>query len=254
MRHDMYKIIVERPRTGAGHARSRPAPDDLEDSPRQEGLRRRHRQRKWLNENLRPLERFLASQVGRPWNKVYAEICAGIDRRNTVQQHIHQHLADFVATQVFTIDGALHADQGWRGRQPIATSAGPRFYVDPHSGLLRENRGRVEARRAWMAEHRRRLRDRRDGRREDRRILDATTQLHRIGGVWYRVALAGIRGNGDAIDALRHIAVSKCPRRDDHKHMRGNFSLFDNADVYAHGKRQLSARELREYGLVNDRT
>ena len=45
-----------------------------------------------LNENLAPLRRYLHAQIGRPWNKVFSEICAGIDRRNTVQQHIHQHI------------------------------------------------------------------------------------------------------------------------------------------------------------------
>ena len=30
-----------------------------------------------------PLERYLHQQVGRPWDAVYAEICAGIDRRST---------------------------------------------------------------------------------------------------------------------------------------------------------------------------
>jgi len=39
-------------------------------------------------------------QLGRPWNKVFSEICAGIDRRNTVQQHIHQHIRDFIAIEV----------------------------------------------------------------------------------------------------------------------------------------------------------
>src|SRR5438309_9686382 len=29
---------------------------------------------KWLNENLAPLRRYLESNVGRPWSKVYAEI------------------------------------------------------------------------------------------------------------------------------------------------------------------------------------
>jgi hypothetical protein len=31
-----------------------------------------------LNENLNPLKRYLHAQVGRPWNKVYAEIAARI--------------------------------------------------------------------------------------------------------------------------------------------------------------------------------
>lgn len=251
MRNDMYKVIVERPRRGGGPKSERPGPHDLDDSPTQEGLKRRHRYRKWLNENLRPLERFLASQVGRPWDKVYSEICAGIDRRNTVQQHIHQHLADFVAIRTIPVDGVIHAQQGWRGLQPIAAQWGPKYYVDPVSGLLRVNEARIALRRAASATHRQAVRDRRDGTREDRRILDAKTQLHRIAGVWYRVTLAPIAGNGAEIDAIRNLPVAQCPRRDDGKRLRCNLGWFNDPDVYAAHKRQLGARELRQYGLRN---
>ena len=47
------------------------------------------------------------AQIGRPWNKVFSEICAGIDRRNTVQQHIHQHIRDFIAIDVGVRNGRL---------------------------------------------------------------------------------------------------------------------------------------------------
>ena len=58
-----------------------------------------------LNENLAPLRRYLHAQVGRPWNKVFSEICC-IDRRNTVQQHIHQHIGDpFIAVDVDVREG-----------------------------------------------------------------------------------------------------------------------------------------------------
>ena len=99
MRIDMYKVIVERPRHQKGNyslaARWR---NDLE-GPRQLGMRAGYGG-PYLNENLNPLRRFLLAQVGRPWNKVYSEISAGIDRRNTVQQHIFAHLDDMIATQV----------------------------------------------------------------------------------------------------------------------------------------------------------
>ncbi len=251
MRKDMYKVIVERPRRGGGFRSEIPAPDDPDDSPKQEGLKRRHRSRKWLNENLRPLERFLASQVGRPWDKVYAEICAGIDRRNTVQQHIHQHLQDFVAIRTVMIDGVPHAMRTWGGLEPIAGSRGPKFYVDPRTGLLRVNAARIALRREWLSEHRKSLHAQRTGLREDRRILDARTQLHRIAGVWYQVTLAPIRGHGTEIDALRHLPVAQCPRRDDGKRGAANATLFNDPDVYAVAKRQLGARELKHHGLRN---
>jgi len=256
MREDMYKVIVERPRRGGGFRSERPAPVDLEESPRQEGLKRRHRSTKWLNENLRPLERFLGSQVGRPWNKVYAEICAVIDRRNTVQQHIHQHLDDFVARSVIVIDGVPHRQHSWGGLRPIAEASGPGFYVDPRTGLLRVNEGRIRAR---LAHRKRRQRDaalRNGGVREDLRVIDAQWQLHRIDGLWYRIEVGRI-DTLDAclpmpIDALRMRPVDQCPTHDSRNGIAANRFLFGDAGLYAVRKRQLGARELRHFRLRND--
>src|SRR5688572_532029 len=76
MREDMFKVIVERPRRGAGWSGER-APDALdEDARAHESIVHRHRQRKSLNENLNPLRRWLERQVDRPWDKVYSELCA----------------------------------------------------------------------------------------------------------------------------------------------------------------------------------
>ena len=65
-----------------------------------EGMRRAHVLRgdqKSFNENLAPLRRYLAAQVGRPWRKVYSEIAANLNADSTVQQHVRDHLHDFVA-------------------------------------------------------------------------------------------------------------------------------------------------------------
>lgn len=256
MRKDMYKVIVERPRRGGGYRSEMPMPVDLDESPRQEGLKRRHRSRKWLNENLRPLERYLAAQVGRPWDKVYSEICAGIDRRNTVQQHIHQHLEDFVAMKVVRIDGILHRIRdGWPPR-PLDADAYrvPRVYVDPESGLLRENADGLRARRMRRETWRRDMQaSMRISMPWERREIDAWTQLHCIDGVWYRVTLDLVPRSGrrDAIDRLRGIAAHLCPETRDAGATYCNLNLFGRADVYASGKRQLSARELRAHRLVN---
>lgn len=99
MREGMAKVIVERPRVGDWPPRKgRAVP--LEDLPEREGMRCRFRgwgRRKELNENLKPLKRYLEKQVGRPWDKVYAEICRWLKPTSTVQQHVRHHLADFVA-------------------------------------------------------------------------------------------------------------------------------------------------------------
>lgn len=251
MRPDMYKVIVERPRRGGDRRCERPTPSDLEDSPRHESLRSRHRDRKWLNENLAPLRRFLASQVGRPWDTVYAELCAGIDRRNTVQQHIHAHIEQFVAIRVTERDGALYVEHDWRAPMALSETWAPTLYVDPTSGLLRTNTARMAARRALRERTRARLAAERNGHSEVRRVIDARTQLHRIAGLWYRVELAPVAGNEARIDVLRRVAAGDCPQWNDGKRCPSNASLFNTPTHFARSKRQLNARELREHGLTN---
>lgn len=53
----------------------------------------RERVRVIQHDKLRPLERWLDAQVGRPWNEVYAEIRASVDTRTTPGRHIlYDHL------------------------------------------------------------------------------------------------------------------------------------------------------------------
>ena len=258
MRHDMYKVIVERPRLGRGYTRCHRKPDDLEESPKQEGLRKRHRNRKHLNENLRPLERFLAAQVGRPWDAVYSEICAGIDRRNTVQQHIHQHLEDFVAMKVVEIDGELRANAGWRVLAPLSSPWAAKYFVHPRHGLLLLNRDRIEARRQLRIQRKTAYIQQLTHARDGMHVIDAATQLHRIDGVWYRIEVAQVSdqaaNNAFPIDILRKIPAHQCPTWQDSKKITSNLTLYGRHDVYGIRKQQLNARELRHYRLTNINT
>src|SRR5271165_5191662 len=102
MRDDMARVIVERPRIPDYKDRRKGRSRALEDQPGHESMRRPHLLKgegKHLNENLRPLRRYLERQVGRPWDKVYAEIARRLRADNTVQQHVRHHLADFVAVK-----------------------------------------------------------------------------------------------------------------------------------------------------------
>jgi hypothetical protein len=244
----MYKVIVERPRRGGNGSRVRALPRDLEDSPSHEGMRLRHTDHKNLNENLRPLERYLQRQVGRPWNKVFSEICASIDRRNTVQQHIHQHIDNFVDVQVVEVDGVLHTNHRWGGLCRLEDAWTP-LYVDPVSGLLRENKARAKA--AWLRrEERQRTAQ---AAAEHRRDLPNLRQLHRVEGIWYEVSLATIRSTG-SFDLLLHKLVvphGSITHPKNAAMIGGDARLYGRANVYAHSKRQLNARELRAHGVEN---
>lgn len=133
MREDMSRVIVERPRLGGDRGRKgRVVP--LEDLPKQEGIRRRHvlsGEVKRLNENLAPLRRYLEQQVGRPWGKIYSEIACHLRADNTVQQHVRDHLANFVAITPRRLSGrfSLLGGETRLWYQPL--------YVDPKDGLLK---------------------------------------------------------------------------------------------------------------------
>lgn len=146
MRPDMHKVIVERPRVGHGD-RYHPRRSEeksvqliLDDEGYESEAASRGKlrprgtiDRKSLNENLSPLRRWLEGQVGRSWNKVYAEVCAQFGRTDPIQLHVFQHLLDYVErTPMLVRKGILFlTHQGyetyWRSLQ---------LYVDPQ-GILR---------------------------------------------------------------------------------------------------------------------
>jgi hypothetical protein len=152
----------------------------LEDLPTHEGLRRAQSlrgDRKQLNENLAPLRRYLESQVGRPWNKVYAEIATRLRVDNTVQQHVRDHLRDFVAItprrQIHDWRACMRGGLWW---QPL--------YVNPVTGLLCRTDLLPE-----MKARRRAMRHRVPAPIE-RIQLAKDRELRLIGGLWYEVKLA----------------------------------------------------------------
>lgn len=84
----------------------------------------RPRVRKLFYDKLAPAMRWIDSRVGRPWNHVYAELCATFDRRTIAGAHVvDAHMLDAVARGDLSVRG---------GRRD--------FYVDAH-GILR---------RGWM--------------------------------------------------------------------------------------------------------
>jgi hypothetical protein len=260
MRDDMDKVIVERPRRGGltTHASRRFRND--EERGGKIGMRHGHTTRKSLNENLAPLRRWLASQVNRPWDKVYSELCANIDRRNTVQAHIFTHIDDFVERETRLIDGKVYVLDRWlRKVIPLEEAAGE-LYVDPVTGILRKNMDRVKfkqrrssAQSATAAELSARRRD-----------LSDRMQLQKIEGIWYRVELEEIpmprvlvdRASGKQTidyprvwDVVRKRLVSRSAKSQSKER---DYPPFGQAWVYAKEKRQVSGAELRKYKLTND--
>ena len=142
MRRDMFQVIIERPRLGAGRSKKQRTEERtaraFERAPAKVPMGR-GRGTKELNENLAPLRRFLASRTGRPWNAVHSEMCAVLSMGSAVQKHVLDHVRDFVEENPRMIDGRAYWAEAWGGvLRPIeAHPRWPRFYVCPRTGLLR---------------------------------------------------------------------------------------------------------------------
>ena len=146
MRWDMSKVITE------GYRRERPVAaaikgarrkfrnridPDGESGPTRIGMRKdifSRTHRKLCMSRLGPFERFVLSQVNRPWNLVHHEICAKLDLRSTVQWHVRFHLEMLVEIDTAVHDGVVVSTSSGVSR-PVHQSS---FlaYVDPFSGIL----------------------------------------------------------------------------------------------------------------------
>jgi hypothetical protein len=206
MRSDMNKVIVERPRLlrgdWLGGGRESGFRQFLQDEARAPkiGMRAGHQNRKWLNENLAPLRRFLESSAGRPWDNVLSELRAGIDGRNAVQAHILEHVEDFVKTNVrvrMNVDArgrerccVFEARRRWGGEWHDVRECSAPLFVDPRAGILRATQSqfhRAEAERA------REKTNAEDAFAHTRTLSDGRLARN-FEGIWYAVESAPIPG------------------------------------------------------------
>ncbi|WP_428408022.1 hypothetical protein [Hyphococcus sp.] len=239
MRSDMFKVIVERPRRGAGFRMNRARLAGADDLPARVGMKKFRRlnrtDSKYLNENLAPLRRYLMKQAGRPWSKVYSEICENLDAGHTVKQHVRDHLKDFVVLKV-----AVGRDGEWmNGNASHWGAASPPWpqplYVDPHDGILKRSdrlwkKLRIDPTPGW-------LQPRREESATDPNIrhIDRNTELRCIDGIWYEVTFARLLDENAAPpvhDKLTHQPVQQGQR-------------------YAASKIQLSRARLSALDLAN---
>lgn len=185
MRPDMPKIAVERPRHGhkdrypRGHLASHYGPE-LESHPVRESMSWRRYGTKGFSDNLAPLYRFLQSNVGRPWDKVWSELCEHVSWDSTVQRHILGHVFGVVVLHVELRGGVPYASgRGWRYpfHAPLrGTGRWPTLYVCPKSELLRQAPHVARP-------HRRPKVD------PDVVPVGPDERLHRLAGLWYRERL-----------------------------------------------------------------
>lgn len=226
-------MIVERPRLGGGVRFPRTSAAVRDDLPLEESWKRQGIRRPWhwtsvrksLNENLAPLRRYLRSNVGRPWDKVYSEVCQRINRNSAVQMHVWQHLMWEVCTDPHIVPQMLQGRVGrwpWRFRRY-------RFYVDPKTGLLREN-----------PKYRQRFgHEEKPAEPLDRIPIDARHEYRLLEGIWYEIELVPLPAWIAMYDMLaRKLSSDVSPEE------RERF--YGGRRVCAVKKRQLNKREIRK--------
>jgi hypothetical protein len=140
MREDMGKIITERERRGSSLPSLKTGCSirwngfDAEyDHPKRQsasqGRQYGYGEGKEFTDVLGPLRRWVGKQVGRPWNKVYSEICQVIDKRKVTHAHVLDHLYNWVCRNPFRDTKGV-----WRERGRAYYT--PEFIVHPRTGLL----------------------------------------------------------------------------------------------------------------------
>jgi hypothetical protein len=235
----MAKVIVERPRLGGGVNKpkgyrrrlQRLAIDDL---PRREGIRLcwgAHR--KYFNEHLGPLRRYLNSQVGRPWNLVFSEICRHISRNSVVQDHLRDHVLDYVQVHVIEIDGVPCYGAGYRYGTPLRSRWGTRFFVCPRTRLLKRLPLVRRPRRRRTAPH------------DVVRVSDELL-YRKIDGVWYEVRTAPMNA---AAHGQWDVVLKKLVFLGEWEQAWRTYGAY----VYGVSKRQLNKREIRRMQKAQDR-
>ncbi|MBC7880701.1 MAG: hypothetical protein H7Y37_05150 [Anaerolineae bacterium] len=175
--HRLDRITIERPRRG-GHGKPkrlrRLAQDNtrfvepldgadlgdletyeldvLDNLPRQISGRKEAQHagnHKYLTDNLKPLERYLHKQVGRPWDKVYSELCKRLDRSTVSGMHVFSHIHQFVKGFIEPGKDNYYYDQiifeqigkrmvphlsggGWQSKRPLYNA----LFIHPSTGML----------------------------------------------------------------------------------------------------------------------
>ena len=208
MRSDFGRVIIDCYRGGlhismkkARKGRWRERRRDHELAAQREPMAR-WRGSKYLCDHLSPLKRYLFGQVGRPWDKVWSEICAHIPVDGLMQQHVRNHVFDFVLVSTKLKDGEIWVDH-FRGpaRLDEVRTSRSFLYVSPKSGLLQ----RVE-----------RVRERRRLHLPDPKIpIEGGRSLEQIDGLWFVWEPRVVRVRGpEGVDKQQQLVKRQLSRKE----------------------------------------
>lgn len=129
------------------------------------GMLRKVGRRTFLSDNLEPLERWLAAQLGRPWDTIYSELGKIVNPDSVHGIHIREHLWEYVTTKC-RMDEAGNLVIAEHSGEPVAWPEMNRmagdYLVHPVSGMLQkmpsgkaEPRGPFPKKARWKKEKQR---------------------------------------------------------------------------------------------------
>lgn len=268
MRKDMDKQITECYRIGSNQKyrdiRGKVKNEDIDHVPRKQGMRKPHSlykgwDRKEFGENLNPLYRFLDKQVGRPWDKVYSEMCEHIKQDSATQLHILQHVFSYIELETWMGDDGEVYVTGYN--QPVCVSKDKeaytcytQLYVHPVTNLVCKTK--VKKRKKKKEE-------------VTRHYLKDNTVLEKVDGIWYRYYVKPLpkpRWIRYTTSQLEHKPYwagkgywyqpipSDCIYTDEKQYRYRNaaFDKHGERRWYAYKKNQLNSKQLKKWGLQND--
>lgn len=247
MRKDMSKVVIERPRHGHSLPSRRTSlrirhydiDHDYDDLPKRvSGSRNKHIQAasvweiKYFSDLLGPLRRFLRSNVGRPWDKIYSELSQNLDKRKTTGIHVFEHLEWEVSLNCYIgKDGKVYTRRAYRKPQ-----SADGFYVHPRTGLLCW----IDPNLKWKAERENRKAEEK-ARNSWRVAINGKRHYVKLNGIWY-------------VADIEPYNRSQQPPE-----VEGKMTLIDEqrerfiVTWRVTNKRQCNGKELKTAGLSNDR-
>lgn len=241
MRPDMGKVITERHRTKSVPTakfgktiRWNGFDGDYTEPKFQSGSQGRvyGYDRKQPTDVLGPLKGWVEKQVGRPWDKVYSELCQVLDKRKLTHKHVIDHLYQWVGrTVILCKDGCYREPDNISGfwtneGKWVLNGFAPEYFVHPKTGLLERNKARE-------SKQERAERFRKDAKSKKLIEVGGGSVFKKIADIWYRLD-------------VRIATSTEVTLYLDHENENSRVFSLGQKTYYVQAKRQLGKRELRE--------
>lgn len=179
-----------------------------------------------------PLLRFLASNVGRKWDGIYAQLCSGLPTRRG--QYLLKKVLEYVSINTYlAADGTPLVNCSMSG--VVSALADEAFYVDPLTRTLQ----RSPEYNSWRVAERQYRRDSQANEVLTCFDVNRHERIKRMKGTWYRLIRDVVPE--DTYVCVLDLCTNRCAEYDKSR---------PNATYFAR-REQLSRSELRRHGLVN---